>query len=106
MMAFELAFEATVITMIFIGIMAMLINLIKDKSFCVIRGDPSIGDFCCEGCENLHYDEEELSREEIEDDEGEEIEVMMKEERKSKVFNDQNAQWLAEGPSMAEEGDK
>jgi len=68
-MAFELAFDATVITMIFIGILAMLINLIKSKKFCVVCGDPSIGDFCCEACENLHYDEEELSREEDVDDE-------------------------------------
>ena len=69
MEAFKLAFEATVITMIFIGILAMLINLIPSKSFCVVCGDPSISDFCCEGCENLHYDEEELSREDEEDDE-------------------------------------
>ena len=71
MTAIKLALEATVITMIFIGIMAMLINLIKSKKFCVVCGDSSIGDFCCEGCENLHYDEEELSREEEigEDDE-------------------------------------
>ena len=73
-MAFKLAFDATVITMIFIGILAMLINLIKSKKFCVVCGDPSIGDFCCEGCENLHYDEEELSREEDDDDEQEEME--------------------------------
>ena len=31
MMAIKLAFEATIITMIFIGIMAMLINLIKER---------------------------------------------------------------------------
>ena len=73
-MAFKLALEATVITMIFIGIMALLINLIKEKKFCVVCGDPSIGDFCCEACENLHYDEEELNREDDEDDEQEEIE--------------------------------
>ena len=66
--AIKLALEATIITMIFIGIMAMLINLIKSKKFCVVCGDPSIGDFCCEACENLHYDEEELSREEEIDD--------------------------------------
>ena len=72
MPAIKLAFEATVITMIFIGILALLINLIKSKKFCVVCGDPSISDFCCEGCENLHYDEEELSREEQEDEEEEE----------------------------------
>ena len=60
----KLALEATIITMIFIGILAMLINLIKEKSFCVVCGDPSIGDFCCEVCENLYNDEEEFSREE------------------------------------------
>jgi len=74
MTAIKLAFDATVITMIFIGILAMLINLIKEKDFCVVCGDPSIGDFCCEAHENLHYDEEELSREEDEDDEQGEIE--------------------------------
>ena len=85
MMAFELALEATVITMIFIGIMAMLINLIKSKKFCVVCGDPCQGSFCCEACENLHYDEEELSREEVidEDDEQGEIE---REERISKTL--------------------
>jgi len=69
MSAIKLAFEATVITMIFIGILAMLINLIPSKKFCVVCGDPSIDDFCCETCENLHYDEEELNREEDEDGE-------------------------------------
>lgn len=82
-MAFELAFEATVITMIFIGILAMFINRIKSKKFCVVCGDPSIGDFCCEVCENLHYDEEELNREEDVDDEQEEIE---REERIGKAL--------------------
>ena len=72
MTAIKLAFDATVITMIFIGILAMLINLIPSKKFCVVCGDPSIGDFCCEGCENLHYDEAELSRAD-EDDEEEEM---------------------------------
>jgi len=67
MTAIKLAFDATIITMIFIGIMAMLINLIKEKDFCVVCGDPSIGDFCCEGCENLRHDEEKLSREDEED---------------------------------------
>ena len=85
MIAFELAFEATVITMIFIGILAMLINLIKSKKFCVICGDPSIGDFCCESCENLHYDEEELSREE-EIDEDDEQEEMEREEQIGKAL--------------------
>ena len=84
-MAFELAFDATVITMIFIGILAMLINLIKSKKFCVVCGDPSIGDFCCEGCANLHYDEGELSREE-EIDENNEQEEMEREERIGKAL--------------------
>ena len=83
--AIKLAFEATVITMIFIGIMAMLINLIKEKDFCVICGDPSWGDFCCKAHRDLHYDEEELSREEEidEDDEQGEIE---REERINKAL--------------------
>ena len=66
--ALELAFDTTVITMIFLGILALLINHIKSKKFCVVCGDPSIGDFCCEGCENLHYDETELNREDEEED--------------------------------------
>ena len=82
----ELAFDATVITMIFIGILAMLINLIKSKKFCVVCGDPSIGDFCCESCENLHYDEEELSREEEIDDEDDGQEEMEREERIGKAL--------------------
>jgi len=82
--AIKLAFEATVITMIFIGIMAMLINLIPSKKFCVVCGDPSIGDFCCEGCENLHYDEEELSREDEIDDEDDKDEELYQEEMKMK----------------------
>ena len=85
-MAFELAFEATVITMIFIGVLAMLINQIKSKKFCVICGDPSISNFCCEAHENLHYDEEELSREEVIDDEDDEQEIMERQERISKAL--------------------
>ena len=85
-MTFELAFDATVITMIFIGILAMLINLIKSKKFCVVCGDPSIGDFCCEACENLYNDEEEFSREAIVDaDEQGEVETMMRAEKKMKA---------------------
>ena len=84
--AIKLALEATVITMIFMGIMAMFINLIKEKKFCVVCGDPSIGDFCCEGCENLHYDEEELSREEEIDDENNEQEEMDRQERIGKAL--------------------
>lgn len=86
MMAFELAFEATVITMIFIFGLLWLINHIKSKKFCVVCGDPSIGDFCCEAHENLHYDEEELSREEIIDDEDDEQEIMEREERINKAL--------------------
>ena len=86
MMAFELALDATVITMIFIGILAMLINLIKSKKFCVVCGDPSISDFCCESCENLHYDEEELSREEEIEDEDDEQGEIEREERIGKAL--------------------
>lgn len=85
-MAIKLAVEATIITMAFIGILAMLINLIKEKKFCVVCGDSSIGDFCCEGCKNLHYDEEELSREEIAEDEDDEQEEMERQERISKAL--------------------
>ena len=81
--AVKLAFDATVITMIFLGILALLINLIPSKKFCVVCGDPSIDDFCCEGCENLHYDEEELSRE---DDEDDEQEIMERQERIGKAL--------------------
>ena len=85
MEAVKLALEATVITMIFLGILAMLINLIPSKKFCVVCGDPSIGDLCCEACENLHYDEEELNQEVDvgEDDEQEELE---RQERISKAL--------------------
>jgi len=85
-MAFELAFEATVITMIFIGIMAMLINLIKDKSFCVVCGDPSIGDFCCEAHENLYNDEEKLNRMQVIDEHDDEQEELERQERISKAL--------------------
>lgn len=76
MEAIKLAFEASVITMIFIGILAMLVNLIPSKKFCVVCGDPSIGDFCCEAHENLYNDEEKLSRTEVmdEDDGQDELE--------------------------------
>lgn len=86
MPAIKLAFDATIITMIFIGILALLINRIKSKKFCVGCGDPSIDDFCCEGCENLHYDEEELSREEIVEDEDDEQEIMERQEKISKAL--------------------
>lgn len=86
--AIKLALEATVITMIFIGIMALLINLIKPKKFCVVCGDPSIGDFCCEAHELLHYDEEEFSRDEWLDAEEDEALLeqreLEREERKEK----------------------
>ena len=85
-MAYESALVATVITMIFIGIMAMLINLIKEKSFCVVCGKSSIGDFCCEAHENLHYNEEELSREEEIEDEDDEQGEMERQERISKAL--------------------
>ena len=80
----KLAFDATVITMIFIGILAMLINLIKSKKFCVVCGDPSIGDLCCEACENLYNDEEEFSREAIVDAD-ELIEIQWELERQERI---------------------
>lgn len=86
MEAIKLAFEATIITMLFLGILALLINLIKSKKFCVVCGDPSISDFCCESCENLHYDEEELSREEDVDDEDDEQEEIERQEKISKAL--------------------
>jgi len=82
----KLAFEATIIMMAFIFILAMLINLIKSKKFCVVCGDPSIGDFCCEAHENLHYDEEELSREEEICDEDDEQKEMDRQERIGKAL--------------------
>ena len=85
-MAFKLAFDATVITMIFIGILAMLINLIKSKKFCVVCGDPSIGNFCCEACENLYNDEEELSRIEVIDGDDDEQGELERQERISKAL--------------------
>jgi len=65
MMAIKLAFEATIITMIFMGILALLINLIKSKNICPVCGDPipSDKDFCSEGCENDFYDDSHLERE-------------------------------------------
>ena len=86
MPAIKLAFDATVITMIFIGILAMLINLIKSKKFCVVCGDSSIGEYCCEACGNLRNDEEELSRTEIIDEDDDEQGELEREERKSKCF--------------------
>ena len=62
----------------------------KSKKFCVVCGDPSVGDFCCEGCENLHYDEEELSRDDWLDAEEDEAlaeqREMEREERISKAL--------------------
>lgn len=89
-MAFKLAFEATVITMIFIGIMALLISLIKQKNICPICGDSCRGKFCCEAHELLHYSEEEFSREEWLDAEEDEAlaeqEELEREERIGKVL--------------------
>lgn len=81
--AIKLALEATIITMFFVFAFLWLISLIKSKKFCVVCGDPSISDFCCEAHENLYYDEEELSREDDKDDEQEEIE---REERIGKAL--------------------
>ena len=84
----KLAFEATVITMLFLGILAMLINRIKKKNICPICGDPCRGKFCCEAHEFLRYDEEELSRDDWLDAEEDEVlaeqREMEREERKMK----------------------
>jgi len=84
----KLALEATVITMLFIFILAMLMNRIKQRKHCVVCGDPCQGKFCCEACELLHYDEEEFSREEWLDAEEDEAlleqEELEREERKEK----------------------
>ena len=86
----KLALDATVITMAFIFGLLWLISRIKQKKHCVVCGDSSIGDFCCETCELLHYDEEEFSREEwlgAEEDEAlAEQEEMEREERISKAI--------------------
>jgi len=89
-MAFKLALEATVITMLFIFGLALLIRLIKEKNTCPICGDPCRGKFCCEAHELLHYDEEEFSREEWLDAEEDEAlaeqEEMEREERMGKAL--------------------
>jgi len=54
MMAIKLALEATIITMLFLGILALLINRIKQKNICPVCGDPRQGKFCCEAHELLH----------------------------------------------------
>ena len=82
----ELTFDATVITMIFIGILAMFINLIKSKKFCVVCGDPSVGDFCCEAHENLYNDEEKFSRLEVIDEDVDEDIELERQERISKAL--------------------
>ena len=85
-MAFKLAFQATIITMLFIGIMAMLINRIKQKNTCPVCGDPCQGKFCCEAHELLHYDEEELSRDDWLDAEEDEALAEQRElEREEKI---------------------
>ncbi len=78
------AIYATVFTLFVLFAFLYLINRFKQKKFCVVCGEPSQTDFCCEGCRNIHYDEEEFSREElIEDDEQEELE---RQERISKAL--------------------
>ena len=85
----KLAFQATVITMAFIFGLLYLISIIKQKNICPICGKPCQGDFCCEAHENLHYDEEELSREEWLDTEEDEAlaeqEELEREERNMKA---------------------
>lgn len=62
---------------------------IQHKKFCVVCGDPSRGDFCCNAHELLHYDEEEFSRDEILDADEDEALVeqreLEREERKGKA---------------------
>lgn len=88
MPAIKLAFQATIITMAFIFILAWLINRIKQKNTCPICGDPCQAKFCCDAHELLFYDEEEFSREESMDAEEEEAlaeqEELEREERKCK----------------------
>ena len=81
----KLAFQATVITMAFIFILAWLISLIKQKNTCPICGDPCQGDFCCEACELLHYSEEEFSREEVIDADEEEDGELYRDEMNMKA---------------------
>ena len=86
----KLAFEATIITMIFIFGLLYLISRIKQKNICPICGDPCRGKFCCEAHELLHYDEEELSRDDWLDAEEDEAlaeqEEIEREERISKAL--------------------
>jgi len=90
MPAVKLAFEFTVITMLFIFGFLWLISRIKQKNTCPICGDPCRGKFCCEAHELLHYDEEELSRDDWLDAEEEEAlaeqEELEREERTSKAL--------------------
>jgi len=76
MAAVKLALEATVITMLFIFILALLMNRIKQKpgkrfhikNYCLTCCEPVPSDkeFCSDGCENDFYDESHLEREEDE----------------------------------------
>ena len=82
----KLAFEATIITMIFIFGLLYLISRIKQKNICPICGDPCRGKFCCEAHEFLHYDEEELNRDEWLDAEEDEALAEQREmEREEKI---------------------
>jgi hypothetical protein len=76
------AIYATVFSLFVLFAFLCLVMWFKRKKRCVVCGDPARGDFCCEGCENLHYDEEELNRDD-EDDEQEELE---RQERISKAL--------------------
>jgi hypothetical protein len=85
-MAVKLALEFTVITMLFLGIMALLISRIKQKNTCPICGDPCQGKFCCEAHELLHYSEEEFSRDDWLDAEEDEALAEQKElERQERI---------------------
>jgi len=59
------AIEATVATLATLFALLWFINQFRKKKFCVVCGEPSYDDFCCEAHELLHYDEEEFSRDEI-----------------------------------------
>lgn len=81
----ELAIEATVATLAVIFAFFWFINQFTKKKNCLICGDPSHDDFCCEAHELLFFDEEELSREESMDvDEGVESRELYREEMKMK----------------------
>jgi len=93
MAAVKLAFQATVITMAFIFGLLYLISRIKQKpgrrfhikNYCLTCGDsvPTDKEFCSEGCENDFYNESILDEE---DEALTELEMMEREEKKTKAL--------------------